>query len=72
MSRKSCQSGNQRNFSGELNINFPGLRNATTPTVWVFSELVVCLDCGLAEFKIPEAELQRLTGEDAADAAKPV
>lgn len=30
------------------------------PIVWVFPELVVCLDCGNAQFIVPEAELQTL------------
>jgi len=30
------------------------------PIVWVFPELVVCLDCGDAQFTVPEAELRLL------------
>jgi hypothetical protein len=33
------------------------------PVVWVFPELVVCLNCGAAEFSVPEAELC-LLGKD--------
>jgi len=37
--------------------------------VWVFPELVVCLDCGAAEFAVREAELQLLAKGDSAAAA---
>jgi hypothetical protein len=34
------------------------------PTVWVFPEVLVCLDCGVSEFTVPETELRVLvTGE---------
>ena len=34
----SCQSSNQMEFPSEINIHFPGPKNFTTPTVWVFPE----------------------------------
>ena len=58
---KSCGSLNQNKFSGEMGIHFFGLNNIDKPVVWVFPELIVCLDCGFAEFAVPEAELRRLT-----------
>jgi hypothetical protein len=49
-----------------MGICFPGLKNIDRP-VWVFPELIICLDCGMAEFNVPEAELRQLAkGEDAA------
>jgi hypothetical protein len=48
-------------------IHFRGLKNIDKPVVWVFSELIVCLDCGTAEFAVPEAELRQL-GKGAAAA----
>jgi len=50
-------------------IHFPGLKNIDKPVVWVFPELVVCLDCGASEFAVPEAELQLLAKGDATAAA---
>ena len=62
----SCGSVNQRKFTGEIAIHFPGLEEIDEPFVWVFSELVVCADCGIAEFAVPQAELRSLTKGDAA------
>ena len=62
---KSCGSVNQRKFSAEMAIHFLGLNNIDMPVVWVFPEVVVCLDCGTAEFAVPEAELRQLAKRDA-------
>jgi hypothetical protein len=51
-----------------MGIHFPGLKDIDKPVVWVFPELVVCLDCGSAEFAIPEAELRQLEQSDSAAA----
>ena len=61
MACKSCRSENLRKFTGEIAIHFRGLRNINKPHVWVFPELVVCLNCGFAEFAVPETELRLLT-----------
>ena len=66
MPRKSCGSVNQSKLTAEISIHFPGLKNLDRPAVWVFPELVVCLDCGTAEFAVPEAELRQLAKRDAA------
>jgi hypothetical protein len=63
---KSCGSVNQRKFSAEMGIRSPGLKNIDKPIVWVFPEIVVCLDCGAAEFAVPEAQLRQLAKGDAA------
>jgi len=65
MACKSCQSENLRRLFGELAIHFPGLGGLHKPIVWVFPKLLVCLDCGLTEFTIPESDLSRLVKEDA-------
>jgi hypothetical protein len=49
-------------------IHFPELKDIHKPVVWVFREVVVCLDCGTAEFPVPEAELRQLAKGDAAAA----
>jgi hypothetical protein len=63
---KSCGSVNQSKLTAEIAIHFPGLENLDRPAVWVFPELVVCLDCGTAEFAVPEAELRQFAKGDAA------
>jgi hypothetical protein len=65
---KSAGQLTQRKFSGEICVHFPGLKNIDKPVVWLFPELVVCLDCGTAEFAVPEAELRFLAKDDAAAA----
>jgi hypothetical protein len=63
---KSCGSVNQKKFSAEMGIHFPGLKDIDKPTVWVFTEVVVCLDCCTAEFAVPEEELRQLAKGNAA------
>jgi hypothetical protein len=45
-----------------MRIHFPGQKDIDNPVVWVFPEVVVCLDCGAAEFTVPEAELANSQG----------
>jgi hypothetical protein len=45
-------------------IHFLGLKNIDKPVVWVSPEVVVCLDCGAAEFAVPEGELRQLAKAD--------
>jgi len=68
MQCKSCRSSNQNKFIGEMGIRGSGWKNIDKPLVWVFPELIVCMDCGTAEFIIPEAELRLLAKGDAAAA----
>jgi hypothetical protein len=57
---KTCQSENQSTFTAEVAVHFPGLQGLEKPIVWVFPKILVCLNCGTAEFSIPEKELQVL------------
>jgi hypothetical protein len=50
----------------EVSIHFPGREGLEKPIVWVFSRVMVCLDCGFAEFTVSETELHRLESGDAA------
>jgi hypothetical protein len=65
---KSCGSVNQSKFTGEMGLHFPGLKNIDRPVVLVFPEIVVCLNCGTAEFSVPETQLRLLAKDDAAAA----
>ena len=58
---KSCESLNLNHFSGELALHFRGLEGLNKPIVWVFPQVVVCLDCGLAEFQVPQEQLAQLS-----------
>jgi len=57
---KSCGSETLGKFTGEIAIHFSGLENINEPHVFVFPELLVCLNCGFAEFAVTETELRRL------------
>jgi len=60
MACKQCASDNQKVFGTEINVHFPGRRGLSMPVVMMFPQIVVCLDCGFAEFSVPQAELRRL------------
>ena len=57
-----CASSNLREFPAEVNIHFPGLKNADKPGVFVFPKLLVCLDCGSSSFMTPTSEVARIAG----------
>ncbi len=63
---KSCGSVNQKKFSAEMCIHFPGLKDIDRAAVWEFADVVVCLDCRAAEFAVPEEEHRQLAKGDAA------
>jgi hypothetical protein len=65
---KSCGSVNQKKFSAGMDIHFRGLKGIDKPAIWVFADVVVCLDCGTAAFAVAEAELRQLAKGDAAAA----
>lgn len=66
MTCRSCTSENQRKFTSEIAVHFSGLKNLDKPTVFVFPQLLVCVDCGFTEFSIPETELRLLEKRPAA------
>jgi len=57
-----CASPNLFELDAEMNIHFPGLRSLNRPSIFAFPKLLVCLDCGLTESIMPEAELLQLRG----------
>lgn len=60
MTCRSCGSEKLGNFTSEICIHFPGLRNVDMPGVFVFPGITICLNCGMAQFVIPTAELHLL------------
>jgi hypothetical protein len=63
VSCQRCEFPQLRMFPAEINIHFPGYAGLTKRAVWVFPQLLVCLNCGFTEFSIPESELQRLVSD---------
>jgi hypothetical protein len=43
-----------------MNLHLRGLESLDQAGVWLFPEVLVCLDCGFAEFMFPESELVSL------------
>jgi hypothetical protein len=60
MNCASCGSGNQSEFTSEINVRFRGLKNLDNPGVLMFPKILICLDCGLSRFTTPTAELAKL------------
>lgn len=64
MSCQSCHSENVREYTAEINIHFPGKKGLDIPAVWVFPTIFVCMDCGTAQFAIPDAARKTLAEGD--------
>ena len=47
-----CSSENQKLFPADVKLYFDSGRSAAAPTF--FPDVLVCLDCGVSEFRIPE------------------
>ena len=56
----SCRLENQKPFTSEIALHFPGITGLNKPIVWVFTKVSVCLNCGKAQFIVPERELDVL------------
>ena len=69
MACKLCGAEGQGQFPTEIAVH---LRDVDRPLVFVFPDILVCLNCGkpefAAEFTIPENELRFLTKRNAAGA----
>ena len=60
MTCSQCGSAKQSALTGEVAIHFAQRQDWHNPMLWVFPKLVICLQCGLAEFSLPNRELQVL------------
>jgi hypothetical protein len=65
----SCSSKQQKLFNSELAVHFPGHDGLNKPIVWVFPKVAVCMDCGAAQFRVPERELRVLATGTQVDGA---
>jgi hypothetical protein len=55
----SCASSRKVEFNGEICMHFPGgLESLNKPLLWAYPKVVVCLDCGSAQFTVADAELK--------------
>jgi len=54
---ESCRSENEMEFTTEMTIHFSGIKHIANPGVLAFPKVLVCLDCGLSRFTLPEHEL---------------
>jgi hypothetical protein len=59
MGCKFCNSPELHVLTAEMNIHFPG-QNLTTPTVWAFPPVTICLHCGAAEFMVHGEPLKKI------------
>ena len=69
MSCKSCGSENLGKFRGEIAIQSFWLENPDETPVFVWPELAVCLDCGVARFAVPARDMRVLAAKATAAAA---
>lgn len=68
MACKACGSDKRTKFIAEIAVHFSGSRNLDKPHIWIFPELLVCLNCGNAEFVVPESQLRALAKRGATTA----
>ena len=61
MACKSRKAENHCLLDAEIGIHFPGRNGPKKRLVMVFPQVVICLDCGVAEFVMPETELRVLS-----------
>ena len=66
MTCKACGSDQQSKFTAEIAIHLREQSGLDKPSIWVFPELLVCLNCGESEFAIPEDQLRLLAKGEAA------
>jgi hypothetical protein len=66
---KKCCSDRPKRFTSEIALRFPGIEGLNKPIVLVFPETLVCLECGVAEFAVPEKELEVLRTETLVEGA---
>ena len=63
MACRQCAYESQEDVSSEIAVHLPGLN---TPHVFLYSALLVCLNCGFTEFSVAETDLQLVTARLAA------
>ena len=71
MACRSCGANpDVQSFKGEIALHFSGLDGLTKPIVWVFPRVLVCLNCGFAEFAVPDEQVKTLRDSESSDHAR--
>lgn len=65
---KRCGSPSHNEVNAEVYIHFPGRAGLNKAGVLVFPKLLLCMNCGLADFSVPESELRTLASGTENDA----
>jgi hypothetical protein len=60
MGCRACASDHLQEFAGEISANFPGVERSNLAPVYVSQRFLICLDCGFAELKVQQPELEKL------------
>lgn len=58
-----------KSFNSEIAVHFSSLDGVKKPIVWLFPEVEICLNCGAAEFVVPERERKVLVDRKPVDGA---
>jgi len=53
----SCGSDKLAELTAEMLVHYRGLKHLEKPGVWLFPEVLICLDCGFGRFIVPRTEL---------------
>jgi hypothetical protein len=57
---RKCGSASQTVLNGELTLSRTDIKSVALPPFYVCNQLLVCLECGFAELKIPGPDLDNL------------
>jgi hypothetical protein len=59
----SCGAVSVEEFESEITVHSPRLKNIDKPPVLVFGKLLVCLNCGKAQFDLQQPQLKQLSAD---------
>jgi len=60
MSCPSCQTQSRNEYKSEIAVHFSGRENLNKPHVFLFPTILICMNCGFAEFRVEEKDLREL------------
>jgi hypothetical protein len=56
-----CASSELFVFKGEIGLAYPQLSDVHKEPLLVYADVVVCTDCGIAQFLIPQSQRESIT-----------